>query len=96
MQVRPGDDAARREALLRELDVGDLVFIPGHVMLVIGNVGGVPWVIHDIQKTTWLDANGKLQRIPLNGVSVTPLPPLRRDETTTYVELMTDIQRIRP
>ena len=96
VQVRPGDDAARREALLRELDVGDLVFIPGHVMLVIGNVGGVPWVIHDIQKTAWLDANGKLQRIPLNGVSVTPLPPLRRDETTTYVELMTDIQRIRP
>lgn len=96
LQVRPGEDAKRRDALLRDLDVGDLVFIPGHVMLVIGHVDGVPWVIHDIQKTAWLDAIGKLQQIPLNGVSVTPLPQLRRDRKTTYVDLITDIQRIRP
>jgi hypothetical protein len=27
--------------------VGDLVYIPGHVMMVIGRIDGMPWVIHD-------------------------------------------------
>ncbi|HEY3521082.1 MAG TPA: SH3 domain-containing protein, partial [Rhodanobacteraceae bacterium] len=38
------DDRMRAVAAL---DVGDLVYIPGHVMMVIGRLGGHPYMIHD-------------------------------------------------
>ncbi len=41
------DDHERRLAVLRDLEVGDLVYIPGHVMMVIGHENGMPYVIHD-------------------------------------------------
>ena len=41
------DTHEARLAVLRELQVGDLVYIPGHVMMVIGHDDGMPYVIHD-------------------------------------------------
>ncbi|HEX3122750.1 MAG TPA: SH3 domain-containing protein, partial [Rhodanobacteraceae bacterium] len=40
------DDRATRLAAVRALQVGDLVYIPGHVMMAIGVVDGEPYVIH--------------------------------------------------
>ena len=57
-----------------ELQVGDLVYLPGHVMLVVGRIGDVPYVIHDIHDGKYLDKDGGLQSMHLNGVVVTPLP----------------------
>jgi hypothetical protein len=62
--------------VLRSLEVGDLVYIPGHVMMVIGHENGVPYVIHDTTGITYRDADGEIRRVALNGVSVTPLTPL--------------------
>ena len=70
------DDHEKRLAVLRELQVGDLIYIPGHVMMVIGHDGGVPYVIHDTTGITYRDADGAVTRVHLNGVSVTPLTPL--------------------
>lgn len=85
-----------RAGIVDALSVGDLVFIPGHVMLVIGRDSGAPYVIHDIQATAWTGSDGALVRAPLNGVSVTPLLPLRTNAGQRYVDRITDIQRIRP
>ncbi|HEY7639751.1 MAG TPA: SH3 domain-containing protein [Steroidobacteraceae bacterium] len=91
------DDAhAKRLAVLRELQVGDLVYIPGHVMMVIGQDGGGPYVIHDTTGITYRDAEGTLTRVHLNGVSVTPLLPLLDgDEHKSRVDRIYSIQRIR-
>jgi cell wall-associated NlpC family hydrolase len=72
----PSSDRAGRLAALKTLHVGDLVYIPGHVMMVIGHVDGLTWVIHDTSGTTYTGADGKLVRARLNGVSVTPLEPM--------------------
>ena len=88
-----GEDARRRA--VAELQVGDLVYIPGHVMMVIGHDKGMPYVIHDTNGGSWRDADGELVKGRLNGVSVTPLTPLRFDDAS-YVERITNIQRIRP
>lgn len=88
------DDTASRANRLRAvaaLQVGDLVYIPGHVLMVVGFERGEPWVIHDVQGVSVHDANDGLQRIPLNGVSVTPLLPLRFDAGHDYVDRMTSI-----
>ncbi|WP_233263034.1 SH3 domain-containing protein [Cognatiluteimonas profundi] len=83
-----------RTAAVDALEVGDLVYIPGHVMLVIGRIGGVPYVIHDIHDGKFIDANGVLQSLHLNGVVVTPLAPLQLDADRTFVDGITDIVRM--
>ena len=90
------DSHAERVAVLRTLQVGDLIYIPGHVMMVIGLEDGLPYVIHDTTGITYRDAAGALKRVALNGVSVTPLAPLLFNENEPTVDRITSIQRIRP
>ena len=90
-----GMDRAARLAILRTLDVGDLVYIPGHVMMVVGRERGEPYVIHDTTGIGTLDDEGKYERIVLNGVVVTPLVPLMADASTATLDRITSVQRIR-
>jgi hypothetical protein len=89
------DDHEKRLAVLRDVQVGDLIYIPGHVMMVIGQDGGEPYVIHDTTGITYRDARGALTRVHLNGVSVTPLLPLLDGKETSRVDRIYSIQRIR-
>lgn len=88
-------DAAQRQQAVRGLQVGDLVYIPGHVMMAIGHQDGMAYMIHDTSGGSWLGADGSRVRAGLNGVSVTPLEPLMFNDTQTYVDRLTSIQRIR-
>jgi cell wall-associated NlpC family hydrolase len=91
-----GEGSARRKAAVDALEVGDLIYIPGHVMMMIGRIDGAPYVIHDTNGGSFLDAGGNLRSLHLNAVSVTPLLPLRFNEKQTYVDRITSIVRIRP
>ena len=90
------DSREKRMSVVKDLQVGDLVYIPGHVMMVIGHDKGMPYVIHDTNGGSWLGPDGKLVHGQLNGVSVTPLTPMQFNEKQTYVDRITNIQRIRP
>ena len=90
------EGSARRKAAVDALQVGDLIYIPGHVMMMIGRIDGAPYVIHDTNGGSFLDADGKLRSMHLNAVSVTPLLPLRFNAEQTYVDRITSIVRIRP
>ena len=92
----PADGRATREAAARALRVGDLVYIPGHVMMAIGSVGGAPYVIHDTTGLSYRRDDGGIARVSLDAVSVSPLLPLLFDQRHTYVERMTSIVRIAP
>jgi hypothetical protein len=87
---------AERMRAVQSLEVGDLVYIPGHVMMVIGRLHGQPYVIHDVLGATFFGADRKLRHVKLNEVSVTPLLPLRFNGHETFVDRMTAIVRIRP
>jgi cell wall-associated NlpC family hydrolase len=91
---KDGSDA--RMAAVKTLDVGDLVYIPGHVMMVIGHVDGQPYVIHDTNGGSYLGPDGKVRSLHLNAVSVTPLMPLMFNPRQRYVDRITSIVRIRP
>lgn len=91
-----GDSREQRRAAMKGLQAGDLVYIPGHVMMVIGRDRGSLYVIHDTTGITYRGADGALARVRLNGVSVTPLEPLRLGEDQSYIDAIYSIQRIRP
>jgi cell wall-associated NlpC family hydrolase len=91
-------DKDSREARIKAahaLQVGDLVYIPGHVMLVIGQRDGQPYVIHDVGGMSYRKADGSIAEIKLNAVSVTPLLPMLFNDQQTFVDRMTSIVRIR-
>jgi len=88
-------DREEKLRALKQMDTGDLVYVPGHVLMHIGDVGGEPWVIHDVSVFRYIDANGAYYEGTLNGVSVTPLVPLWGSRESPYVEQVYDIKRIR-
>jgi hypothetical protein len=82
---------ARLKAAL-QLQLGDLVYIPGHVMMVLGQWKGQPWVIHDVGGISYRKPDGSLAEIDLNSVSVTPLLPLLYGKDgSTFIDHMTSI-----
>ena len=90
------DDHERRLEVLRSLEVGDLIYIPGHVMMVIGYDQGMPYVIHDTTGISYRDGSGEVRRVVLNGVSVTPFTPLLFARKDPFVDHITSILRVRP
>lgn len=86
---------SQRIARLKALQAGDLVYIPGHVMLVVGHDRHGPWVIHDAHRTGML-VNGRFAELPMNSVAVTPLLAMAFSAERRYVDAVTAVQRILP
>jgi cell wall-associated NlpC family hydrolase len=79
----------------KQLRIGDLVFISGHVMLVIGHDEQGPWVIHDSHKTGFI-LNGTYHAFSTNGVTVTPLLNMALGQDKLVVDAITAIKHIIP
>jgi len=88
------DSRAVREKAIDALQIGDLIYIPGHVMMMLGRIDGEPYVIHDTNGLSYRQ-DGAMRRVRLNEVSVTPLRPLMFNDTQRYIDRMTSIVRIR-
>ncbi|MGR3980962.1 NlpC/P60 family protein [Pseudoalteromonas sp. 1181_04] len=82
-------------AVVNNMQVGDLIYIPGHVMMYLGEQDGQPYVIHDVKGLGYNKADGSFYSSSLNGVSVTPLLPLRLSQTQSYLDRTYNIKRIR-
>lgn len=91
----PGLNRQKRIEMLKKLHIGDLVYIPGHVMMVIGSDDRGPWVIHDTHRTNVI-IDGRFHNLPSNSVVVTPLLPLALTSERLYVDAVTAVQRILP
>ena len=94
-RIAPQSSQEEKLHALKEMDIGDLIYVPGHVLMYIGDVDGEPYVIHDVSVFRYTDANGEYYEGILNGVSVTPLIPLYGSRESKYVDLMYNIKRIR-
>lgn len=89
------DSHTARMAEVAKLEVGDLIYIPGHVMMVIGRENGITYVIHDTTGISYRGPAGDLVRMPLNGVVVTALEPLMFNGDQPTIDRITSIVRIR-
>jgi cell wall-associated NlpC family hydrolase len=95
IELTDADDHEKRVQLLREAQIGDLIYIPGHVMMIIGQDEGGPYIIHDSTGISFRRGAGDIERAKLNGVSVTPLLPLLVSEDRPMIDRIYSIQRIR-
>ncbi|MBS3798981.1 SH3 domain-containing protein [Pseudoalteromonas sp. BDTF-M6] len=91
-----GAKLEQKQQVLAHMQVGDLIYIPGHVMMYIGDYQGQPYVIHDVKGIGYLQGDGGFYEVVLNGVSVTPLLPLHLDADTSYLDKTYAIKRIAP
>jgi len=80
---------------LKNMDIGDLIYVPGHVLMYIGDVDGEPYVIHDVSVFRYTNDNGDYYEGVLNSVSVTPLIPLYGTKESSYIDLMYNIKKVR-
>jgi cell wall-associated NlpC family hydrolase len=94
IELTAADSHEQRLEVLRTLQVGDLVYIPRHVMMVIGHNDGMPYVIHDTTGISYRN-NQELVRLALNGVSVTPLTPLLLGEGKPMIDSIYSILQLR-
>ncbi len=96
INTRYGKDAARQTKIdrLKRGKPGDLIYIPGHVMMLLGQSGEQPFVIHDVAGLGYLQEDGTIYRGTLNGVSVTPIIPLQSNPKTSYLDRAYTIKTI--
>jgi cell wall-associated NlpC family hydrolase len=86
---------AERVRALAQAQVGDLIVVPGHVLMIIGHINGEPYVIQDVPYAVFKDpVSGQVRKTKLNQVSVTPLLPLYADDKTLYVDAMTSLVQV--
>jgi len=81
-------------AFIKNLDVGDLIYIPGHVMMVVGYHDEQPYIIHDVSGFSYFKENGDFYKSQLNGVSMTPLLPLQLSRKSSYLDKIYNIKKI--
>jgi len=90
-----GAIAADKQLALAKADIGDLLLIPGHVMLVLGrNDQQALFVIHDVNGLSYFQQNGEYYQSKLNGVSVTPFAPLYLNQQTSYQQALYQIKSL--
>ncbi|MFS2021548.1 NlpC/P60 family protein, partial [Massilia sp. CT11-108] len=56
------DTHEARVKAVREAQVGDLVVVPGHVLMIIGHVNGAPYVIQDVPYAVFKDPASRARR----------------------------------
>ncbi|MGY0504465.1 C40 family peptidase [Luteimonas sp. e5] len=95
LEVPESMSREERIELMKTLQAGDLIYIPGHVMMVLGHEDGLTYVIHDTPGVRYRDEHGNSTRYPLNAVSVTPLEPLQLGEDGYYIDSIYSVQRMR-
>lgn len=95
-QSLEGLDRTARLAAVAALAPGDLLYLPGHVVMVVGHDAHGPWVVHDVHTLRVRDARGDLVAWRANGVVVTPLLPLHVDARTDYLDAATTLVRVLP
>ncbi|MDP5187389.1 MAG: SH3 domain-containing protein [Alishewanella sp.] len=80
---------------IKQAQIGDFIYRPGHVMLYLGESAGEPFVIHAVFDLAYVNAAGEFYRGTLNSVSVTPLAPLYLSAEQSYLDRIYAIKSLR-
>jgi cell wall-associated NlpC family hydrolase len=89
------NDIEFKKKQLAQAQVGDLLYLPGHVAMYLGQSAGQAFIIHDVHGLAYdKTATGHYQGI-LNGVFVTPLLPLKVAPNQTYLDVIYSIKSLR-
>ncbi len=97
INTRYGEAAPRADKIerLKRGQPGDLIYIPGHVMMLLGQSDGQSFVIHDVHGLGYMKQDGTLYKGTLNGVSVTPVAPLQSNKDYSYLDRASTIKTVK-
>jgi cell wall-associated NlpC family hydrolase len=95
IRFEEGAPGADKISALARASLGDLIYMPGHVMMYLGAPDGEPFVIHDVASAGYVNKNGRFSRAALNGVCVTPLLPLRSTAERSFMDTVSAIKSLR-
>lgn len=94
MQLDNANENVKSQAL-SQTDTGDILLIPGHVVMVLGrNDQQELFVIHSVNGLSYFQPNGQYYQSKLNGVSITPLLPLQLNQQTSYLQALYNIKSL--
>lgn len=96
IELTADTSSAQRLAAIRRLQAGDLLYMPGHVMMLVGQINGEPYVLHDAHTARIRDPAGELRELSFRGVVLTPLSPLLAEDGRSWIDLLTVLQRAEP
>lgn len=82
------------EVVVQQLQVGDLVYIFGYVMVIIGYFDGCIWLIYDIVGGSWFGVDGMWVQVYFNGVLVILLELMMVSDIVSYIDCIINIQCI--
>ncbi|GAB2907843.1 SH3 domain-containing protein [Rheinheimera gaetbuli] len=90
------DDSSATDKLaaLAQLQIGDLLYFPGHVALYLGHSNKEVFMIHDVNTLIYPVQSG-MYHSSLNGVAVTPLQPLYANAQQSYLQALYAIKSLR-
>ena len=86
--------AEAKLAALAQLQLGDLLYFPGHVSLYLGHSNNEVFMIHDVNTLIYPTATG-MYHGSLNTVAVTPLQPLYANAQQSYLQALYAIKSLR-
>ncbi len=79
---------------LAQLNIGDLLYFPGHVSLYLGHHDAEVFMIHDVNTLIYPTEAG-MYHGSVNGVAVTPLQPLYANAQLPYLQALYAIKSLR-
>jgi hypothetical protein len=91
-----GASIEERSRILGEAKVGAALWMPGHIMLYLGKVGGEHFVIHAFTGFGRRKESGEQEIVRQHQVAVTPLSILTRTTPKTYLEDVRVIRQMNP
>lgn len=81
-----------REKILKKLNEGGVLYMPGHTMLYLGQYNGEHYMIHDFSGYYNKENDGSYKYYKARQVMVTPVKLVGSDDGKTYLEEMTTVK----
>jgi cell wall-associated NlpC family hydrolase len=91
-----GASFEKRVRILEQAKAGAALWMPGHIMLYLGNYRGAPFIIHSFTGFGRMKENGEQEVVRQQQVAVTPLSILLRDKPKTFLEQVEVIRQFDP
>ncbi|MFN2341015.1 MAG: NlpC/P60 family protein [Halanaerobium sp.] len=88
-------NSKERRTVLKKLKAGDILHLPGHIMLYLGEYQHKNYLIHAASGYGELDEQGKLKKNSIRSVFIMKLEQLLKDGANTYLEKFSSASKIK-
>jgi cell wall-associated NlpC family hydrolase len=85
----------KRKAILNKLEAGDIIHMPGHIMLYLGKDQNKNFLVHAASGYGEIDKSGKIKAKSIRSVFIMELEQLLQDGKNTYLKKISSASKIK-